>query len=148
MEPVRISSGSMAPTLHRGDVVLVDRRELDVSDLRAGDLVTFAHPRTGEQALKRVVGLPGDRVVVLDSVLHVNGEPVEEPYVDFAEWEGMFTAQVDVPHDAVLVLGDDRVRSVDSRDFGPVPVEDLDGRVVVRLWPPVRLGAQDPRPRR
>jgi signal peptidase I len=127
-------------------VVLVDRRGLDVDDLSRGDLVTFASPANGVESLKRVVGLPGERVAVLDAVLHVDGRPLDEPYVDFREWDGMFTAQVTVPEDAVYVLGDDRLTSVDSRDFGPVPVEALDGRVLVRLWPPVRLGGEDPQP--
>lgn len=144
--PVRIASDSMTPTLLRGDVVLVDRRALDISDLSRGDLVTFENPKTEAQSLKRVVALPGDTVAILDAVLHVNGTSVEEPYVDFSEWDGTFTARVTVPDDAVYVLGDDRLRSVDSRGFGAVPVERLDGRVLVRLWPPVRVGADPPQP--
>lgn len=134
--PVRISSQSMAPSLSPGDVVLVDRREVPVARLRHGDLVTFTSPVDGEETLKRVVALPGETVVVLDAVLHVDGRPVEEPYVDRREWDGMFTAQVTVPSDSVYVLGDDRVRSVDSRDHGPVPAGLLQGRVLSRLWPP------------
>ena len=144
-EPVRISSGSMAPTLLRGDVVLVDRRHLDVADLRRGDLVTFANPQTSEESLKRVLALPGDTVATIDAVVHVNDEPVDEPYVDFSDWEGIFAARVEVPDDTVYLLGDNRGDSVDSRDFGAVPVDRLDGRVLVRLWPPVRVGAAPPR---
>jgi signal peptidase I len=139
VEPVRIASGSMAPTLRAGDVVLVDRRAGDPADLGRGDLVTFRSPETGEEMLKRVVALPGDTVATIDAVLHVNGEPVDEPYVDFSEWDGMFTARVTVPADSVYVLGDDRLVSVDSRDFGPVPARAVDGRVLLRLWPPARL---------
>jgi signal peptidase I len=146
--PVRISSESMAPTLLRGDVVLVDRRALAVSELRRGDLVTFANPQTSEESLKRVVALPGDTVATIDAVLHVNGAPVDEPYVDFRDWEGIFSARVTVPRGAVFLLGDNRGGSVDSRDFGAVPVERLDGRVLVRLWPPVRVGAEPPQPPR
>jgi signal peptidase I len=146
--PVRISSGSMAPTLLRGDVVLVDRRQLEVSDLRTGDLVTFDDPRTSGESLKRVVALPGDTVATIDAVLHVNGKPVDEPYVDFSDWEGIFNARVEVPRDAVFLLGDNRGNSVDSREFGAVPVDRLDGRVLVRLWPPVRVGAEPPQPPR
>lgn len=149
--PVRIASGSMAPTLLPGDVVLVDRRPLEVDDLERGDLVTF-RPPTGPDAsrtaLKRVVALPGDTVATIDAVLHVNDEAVVEPYVDFRDWEGIFSARVEVPADAVYVLGDHRGDSVDSREFGAVPVEDLGGRVLVRLWPPVRTGARPPEPPR
>jgi len=146
--PVRISSGSMAPTLLQGDVVLVDRRHLDVSDLHRGDLVTFSNPQTSQESLKRVVALPGDTVATIDAVVHVNGEPVDEPYVDFSDWEGIFSARVAVPRDTVFLMGDNRGSSVDSRDFGAVPVDNLDGRVLVRLWPPVRVDAEPPQPPR
>jgi signal peptidase I len=138
----------MAPTLRAGDVVLVDQRSLDVSDLHRGDLVTFDNPQTSEESLKRVVALPGDTIATIDAVLHVNGEPVREPYVDFSDWEGIFNARVEVPAGSVFLLGDNRGNSVDSRDFGAVPVERLDGRVLVRLWPPVRTGAGTPQPPR
>jgi signal peptidase I len=145
-EPVRIASSSMNPTLRAGDVVLVDRRHVDVEDLDHGDLVTFRNPQGGEETLKRVVGLPGESVAIIDAVLHVDDRPVDEPYVDFSEWDGMFTARVVVPPDSVFVLGDNRVSSVDSRDFGAVPERSLDGRVRLRLWPPVRLGGPTPQP--
>jgi signal peptidase I len=146
--PVRISSQSMEPTLYAGDVVLVDRRGVDLTDVQRGDLVTFRSPVDGQETLKRVVALPGDSVATIDAVLHVNDEPVTEPYVDFSDWEGIFGARVEVPEGEVFVLGDNRGASVDSREFGPVPVDALDGQVLVRLWPPVRPGdrTEPPRP--
>jgi len=142
--PVRISSESMEPTLFAGEVVLVDRREVEPADLARGDLVTFRNPQSGEEMLKRVVALPGDSVATIDAVLHVNDRPVEEPYVDFSDWEGVFNARVVVPQGHVYVLGDNRGASVDSRDFGPVPAENIDGRVLTRLWPVVRVWAEAP----
>jgi len=144
--PVRIASQSMEPTLYAGDVVLVDRRTLDLADVRRGDLVTFANPQGGEESLKRVIALSGDTVSMVDAIIHVNGEPVVEPYVDFSDWEGIFMARVEVPAGSVFLLGDNRGNSVDSRDFGAVPADRLDGRVLLRLWPPVRFGADDPQP--
>ncbi|GAA2729609.1 signal peptidase I [Cellulomonas aerilata] len=138
--PVRIASTSMEPTLFAGDVVLVDRRPVQAETLARGDLVTFRDVRDGTETLKRVVGLPGERVSIVDSVLHVDGAPVSEPYVVDPDDEGMFNAQVVVPADSVYVLGDNRLVSVDSRDYGPVPEANLDGRVTVRIWPLVRSG--------
>ena len=143
--PVRISSESMEPTLYAGDVVLIDRRGVDPVDVRRGDLVTFRLP-TGEEVLKRVIALPGESVATIDAVVHVDDRPLAEPYVDFSDWEGIFAAREVVPAGHVYVLGDNRGASVDSRDFGPVPFEAVDGRVLVRLWPPVRLGGIDPAP--
>jgi len=117
---------------------------VEEADLTRGDLVTFRNPQTGEEMLKRVVALPGDSVATIDAVLHVNDEPVDEPYVDFSDWEGIFSARIVVPDGHVYVLGDNRGNSVDSRDFGPVPVERLDGRVLVRLWPVVRIWGEAP----
>jgi signal peptidase I len=142
--PVSISSTSMEPTLFAGDVVLVDRRGVDPQDLERGDLVTFRNPQTGEETLKRVIALPGERVSTIDAVVHVDDEPIEEPYVDFSDWEGVFNARVVVPEGSVYVLGDNRAASVDSRDFGPVPADKLDGRVLFRLWPVVRVYGEAP----
>lgn len=130
-EPVRIASASMAPGLVEGDVVLVSRSAPDVEDLERGDLVVFDDPRDHRRTLKRVVGLPGEEVVVLDGVLHVDGRPVSEPWVDPDTVDGSYTRTFRVPPDHVLVLGDNRANSVDSRDYGAVAAEDLRGRVVL-----------------
>ncbi len=144
--PVGIASESMEPTLYAGDVVLVDRRGVDPAELRRGDLVTFRMPGTGEEMLKRVIALPGESVATIDAVVHVDDRPLDEPYVDFSDWEGIFSARQVVEPDHVYVLGDNRAASVDSRDFGTIPVQAIDGRVLVRLWPPVRIGGVEPQP--
>ena len=136
--PVRISSSSMLPTLAAGDVVVTSRAALALDDVDHGDLVTFDSPQGGERALKRVVGLPGDSVVIKDAVLHVNDVPVDEPYVDHELIDAYYSETYVVPEHTVFVLGDHRSNSTDSRDYGPVADEDVTGRVLVRLWPPVR----------
>lgn len=136
--PVRVDSASMAPTYAAGDVVLVSRTPPRPDDLRHGDLVVFASPQDGRRTLKRVVGLPGDVLVILDSRLHVNEKPVEEPYVDHTMIEGYYSRTFTVPEDSAFVLGDNRGNSVDSRDYGSVPLDDLSGRVLLRVWPVAR----------
>jgi len=131
VEPVRVSGDSMAPTLGRGAVVLVDKLDRDPS---RGDLVTFDSPVDGRRTLKRVVGTAGDVVAVRDAVLHVNGRPVDEPYVDHASVDGWYYGPVTVPEATVLVLGDRRAGSIDSRSYGPLPVEAVTGRVALHLW--------------
>jgi signal peptidase I len=144
--PVRVSSASMLPTLEAGDVVLVARAAPDVDELDRGDLVTFRSPEDGRRALKRVLGLPGDELAILDSVLHVNGDALDEPYVDHAAIDGYYSRTYTVPEGTVFVLGDNRGNSVDSRDYGPLPAADLTGRVIVRLWPPFGKGGPQGRP--
>lgn len=136
--PVRIDSASMAPTYAAGDIVLVSRTAPHLDDLHRGDLVVFANPQDGRRTLKRVVGLPGDVLVILDSRLHVNDEPLDEPYVDHTMIDGYYSRTFTVPVDSAFVLGDNRGNSVDSRDYGSVPLDDLSGRVLLRVWPVAR----------
>jgi signal peptidase I len=138
--PVRVAGESMEPTLHSGEVVLVDK--LAKHDVARGDLVVFHDPEDGAGTVKRVVGLPGDRVTIHDAVLRVNDRPVEEPYVDAASIDGLYTPTTEVPEDSLFLLGDNRALSIDSRAFGPVDLDEVEGRVVVRLWP---LGCPDPK---
>jgi signal peptidase I len=135
--PLRVSSDSMRPMFEAGDVVLVSRSVPALEELSRGDLVVFRSPEDGRPTLKRVVGLPGEEVVVLDSVLHVDGRPVVEPYVDHPLIDGYYSRTYRVPAGAVFVMGDHRGNSVDSRDYGPVDQERLVGTVLGRVWPPV-----------
>jgi signal peptidase I len=130
---VRVAGESMAPTLHQGQVLLVDKLG---DDVHRGDLVVFHDPNQGTPSVKRVVGVAGDRVVIRDAVLSVNNREVPEPYVDRASIDGLYTPTTVVPEGHVFVLGDNRARSLDSRVYGPVALDDVDGRVLLRLWPP------------
>lgn len=132
-DPVRVSSGSMAPTVCTGDVVVVDHLA-PRRGLAPGDIVTFPSPADGGELIKRVVATGGQRVEIADAVLLVDGEPVPEPYVDPATIDGLYFGPVTVPAGSVFVLGDDREISVDSRAYGPVPVDQIDGRLTGTLW--------------
>lgn len=114
VEPLRVASDSMRPTLHPSDVVLVDKVGPRVVGVGRSDLVTF-QGEDGRLALKRVVGVAGDRVAIRDAVLYVGTRPVREPYVDYSRIDGVFYGPVTVPDGHVLVLGDNRGSSVDSR---------------------------------
>jgi signal peptidase I len=134
MDPVRVTSQSMEPTLHRNQVVLVQK--LGYGRLSRNEVVAFHHPQTGVLTVKRVVGLPGDEVEIRDTVLFLNGKPVEEPDIDHTHDDGLFYGPSRVPAGTVFLMGDNRLESVDSRAFGAVPVERVAGRITVRLWPP------------
>jgi len=136
--PVRVASASMLPTYAAGDAVLVSQRPPDLSDIDRGDLITFRSPEDGDTALKRVIGLPGDSLVILDSELYVNQRLVREPYVDHRLIDGYYSRTYTVPAGTVFVLGDNRGNSIDSRDYGPIPADTLLGRAVFRLWPLIR----------
>ncbi|GAA1890151.1 signal peptidase I [Lapillicoccus jejuensis] len=169
-----VPSGSMEPTLqpgdrvlvlrlpggagaglHRGDVVVFDGRRafLDQPDgtplQRLGrEVASFLGVGAGTDYVKRVVGLPGDRVRCCDSAgrLVVDGVPVDEPYLFPGDRPSEVGFDVAVPPGRVWVMGDHRRVSTDSRGYlgapggGLVPLDDVVGQVVVRYWPPGRAG--------
>jgi signal peptidase I len=139
-EPVRIPTSSMARTLLPGEHVLVDKVSPHARAWRHGDIVMFRAPGTGQLTVKRLVGLPGDRLAIRDGVLVVNGARVAEPYVAPGAIDSVFFGPTLVQPGEVFVLGDNRRNSLDSRDYGPVPVDALEGRVLLVLWPPARVG--------
>jgi signal peptidase I len=127
------TSNSMAPTIARGDRVVVDKLVWRLRDLGPGDLVTFSSPVDGERLVKRVVAVAGDTVALEDAVLVVNGRPVREPYVDHSRIDGTYFGPVTVPPGHLFVLGDNRFGSIDSRVYGPVPLDAVTGRVLAVL---------------
>jgi signal peptidase I len=156
---------SMLPTLHTGDRVLVEKVSYRIGSPARGDIVVFEQnarvpppeqsvwggvrdslrglvglpTSAGRDLVKRVVAVEGDEVEGRDGRLWVNGRAVDEPYVD-----GLPTYDfpaTTVPKGAVFVMGDNRDNSEDSRSFGPVPVEDIIGKAIVRIWPLSRADA-------
>jgi signal peptidase I len=114
--------------------VLVDKVSLRWSPVGVDDLVVFTSPEDGHDAIKRVIAVAGQEVALRDAVLHVDGVAVHEPQVDLSRIDGTWFGPVTVPDDAVFLMGDARGRSIDSRVYGSVPLEDVHGRVLTSLW--------------
>lgn len=129
----RVESGSMEPTLCDGDQVLVDKR-VTAEQLERGDLVVAEAPDDGRLVIKRVVGLPGDRLAIRDALLFVDGRRVREPYVDHKSIDALFYGPTVVPSRQIWVMGDNRAESIDSRDYDGVPFASVQGRVMMRWW--------------
>ncbi len=126
----------MVPTLRPDAFVLLDIR---TGPPQRGEIVAFRHERVGPTLyVKRVIGLPGDRIAIAGGVVVRNGVRLDEPYVTLRDARGM--RDVTVPPDAYFVLGDDRPASEDSRVWGFVRASDLEGRAVASLWPPAAIG--------
>jgi signal peptidase I len=165
LEPVLVEGDSMRPTLLPGQRVAVG--PLDRPP-RRGDLVVVRRPRstgappwgspdpsgrsTGAppwgspdpsaprlEVVKRVVGLPGERVRLVAGRLEVDGLAVAEPYLGGTTGDEARDLDLRLGEDQYLVLGDHRAASTDGRDFGPVPAAALTGRVRFAYWPPRRL---------
>jgi signal peptidase I len=132
LQTLRVESGSMTPTFGPGDLVLVER---DPGPVQRRDIVVVRDPQGGEQLVKRVVAVGGDRLRLEDGVLVVDDEPVCEPTIDPDRIDGVFFRTVTVPAGELFLLGDDRRDSVDSRDFGTVAESEVLGLVRARVWP-------------
>jgi signal peptidase I len=137
-EYVRVSSNSMEPTISSGEILVIDKLTYRLRDPRVGEIVVTEDPRSGEDIVKRVVAVGGQSVGIENGELIRDGAVVDEPFADHGEMDGFYFGPIEVPAGMVFVLGDNRDTSVDSRAFGPLPVEAVDGRLAVRVWPPVR----------
>jgi signal peptidase I len=124
--------------VHAGEFVLINTLAYRFGPIRRGDVVAFRHDApTPETYIKRVVGLPGERVEVRDGVVTIDGRVMAEPYVQFPDRRS--AAAVVVPPHAYYVLGDNRSDSDDSRNWGVLAAGDVVGKALVGIWPPRRI---------
>ena len=141
VEAFYIPSESMVPTLRIGDRVLVNKFIYRFAQPERGDIIVFESVEGGgEDLIKRVVGVPGDKISVRGGRLLVNGERQREPYVYKKYPDRSSSAPATVPEDHVFVMGDNRANSRDSRYFGTVPERKIEGEASLRFWPPDRIG--------
>jgi signal peptidase I len=142
-QPVKVEGTSMMPSLTDQERIFINKfvYRLGLDEVQRGDTVVFWFPGDPSKSyIKRVIGLPGDRVEIVAGVVHVNGRALEEPYVP-EEYRDLGTyPAVLVPEDRFYVLGDHRSSSNDSRNWGPVPREAIYGKAVFVYWPLEKLG--------
>lgn len=130
---VRVDGFSMNPTLQDGEYVLVNRLAYRVGEPVRGDIIVFHFPLDDTQDLiKRVIGLPGDVIQVLDGVVTINGKTLNEPYIAAAP---LYSGEWVVPEGHLFVLGDNRNDSSDSHSWGPVDFEKVIGKAILVYWP-------------
>jgi signal peptidase I len=130
---VRVENISMEPTLHANEFILVNKMAYRIGDFHRGDVVVFHYPRNpSEDYIKRIIGLPGDRVRIQDGRVYVNDQPLEEAYTAASP---SYVGEWSVPEDQIFVLGDNRNQSSDSHTWGFVPHEYVVGRALVIYWP-------------
>jgi len=145
-QPVKVEGTSMEPGLSDNERIFINKftYKLKLGDIRRGDTVVFWYPNdTTKSYIKRVIGLPGDRIRIVEGQVYVNDAPLTEDYVpkelrDTMTWDG--GADVPVPHDCYFVLGDHRNQSSDSRSWGWVPRDNIYGKAVFVYWPLDKMG--------
>jgi signal peptidase I len=145
-QPYKVQQTSMEMTLLPDQYVLVDKLTPRWSPFVRGDIVVFDPPQTWSDGdvpfIKRVIGLPGDRVELRDGKVYVNNVQLDEPYIYEANGVPQTTdpspgapSQWLVPAGDLLVMGDHRQDSADSRTFGPIEISHVIGRAWLRYWP-------------
>jgi signal peptidase I len=138
-QATRVEGQSMEPNLHNNERLIIEKITYRFRSPERGDIVVIRPPRhTSVPLIKRVIGLPGDMVEIKLNKVYVNGEPLDEEYLEQPTL-GNMPAHL-VPEGHMLVLGDNRRASNDSRSFGMVPYEDIIGRAWLRYWPPDQFG--------
>ena len=152
VKPYRIPSESMENTLLIGDRVLVDRVSWRFSEPQRGDITVFHPPFDGPVLIKRIIGMPGDVVSLEGGSVFVNGSRLDEPYVRRVGGRPVPTEPFlnglpwaldkpyKVPPHSYFMMGDNRIDSGDSREFGPVPRDQFVGSAFARYWPLARVG--------
>ncbi len=148
VQTVRVVGSSMYPSLHDGDLLIASKVDYRLHPIERGDIVILKDPLDPRRDfIKRVVGLPGDRIQIRDHHVLVNGVALAEPYVrtpwvQTGDWPGPGANDSDVvPNGSYFVLGDNRDHSSDSRVFRWVTSDEIDGKAVMRFWPLQRLDA-------
>jgi signal peptidase I len=131
---IRVDGASMEPTLQSGEFVIVNKLAYMFGDPSIGDVIVFHFPRDPDQEyIKRVIGLPGDRVEIKDGEVFVNGVVLSEGYIAASPvYENIW----DIPSDSLFVLGDNRNNSSDSHNWGTVPMEFVIGKATFVYLPP------------
>jgi signal peptidase I len=138
-QATRVEGQSMEPSLHNNQRLIIEKISYHFRSVERGDIIVLKLPdRPGPPLIKRVIGLPGERVEIRGGQVHVNGKLLTEPYLNQLTYSS-HQRQV-VPENSVFVLGDNRGHSSDSRYFGVVKVEYIVGRAWFCYWPPEDVG--------
>jgi len=135
-----VEGTSMEPSLHDTELILVDKWTYLFHPPQRGDVIVFvAPPDHNLDYVKRIIGVPGDRITIDNTTVIVDGVTLKESYIDPANQGNIFNYKnihnMLVPPNKYFVLGDDRIRSSDSRDWGFVPRNNIIGRAALVYWP-------------
>ncbi len=140
-QPVKVEGTSMMPELADHERIFINKFLYRFEPIERGDVVVFRYPGDpSKNYIKRIVGVPGDRVEIFRGAVLVNGNRLAEPYVPAQFRDERSMSEVVVPQGDYFVLGDHRNLSSDSRDFGVVERDAIFGKAVFAYWPTGMMG--------
>jgi signal peptidase I len=139
VQAVHVEGLSMFATLDDNDYLIANKIDYRLHPPQRGDIVILRPPSTNTtDFIKRIIALPGERLLIRDGVVYINGHKLDEPYLP-EEWTIDNTwnngAEMTMPPNDYFVMGDNRNRSQDSRFFGPISRDRIDGKAWFRIWP-------------
>ena len=149
-QPHQVKGASMEPNFHDGEYILTNKFEYRFSRPRRGDVIVFKSPQNPDiDYIKRIIGLPGDRVKLLNNHYFINSIQLDESYLSptLYTYQGSFLREGDeisVPENHYFVSGDNRPRSSDSREWGTIDRSAIIGKSQLRYWPFNRFGLIPP----
>jgi signal peptidase I len=133
-----VDGPSMQPTFHTNDVVFLDKLSVETGNIKRGEIVVFnSRDENNDDYIKRVIGVAGDEVKIMNGKVYVNGKELNESYLAPGTITEPITPRTTykVPAGDIFVLGDNRTNSTDSRILGFIKLKDVKGRVVFRAYP-------------
>jgi signal peptidase I len=135
-QPFLVQGQSMEPNFHQGDYLLVDELSFRFREPRRGEVIVFRYPpRPQLRYIKRIIGLPGDEVVIKNGLVLINGKILDESEYLPQGTQTQGYLEIKLGENEYFVLGDNRNASSDSRFWGPLKKENIIGRVFFRAWP-------------
>lgn len=145
--PYKIPTGSMRMTFVEGDRIFADKITYRFKEPQRGDIIIFKAPMDPKKDfVKRLVGLPGDKIVIRDGKLVINEEVLDDPpfsqhyYYNREDWDfGKEGQTIQVPEESYFALGDNSAQSNDSRNWGFIPAKNIVGKAICIWWPPKRI---------
>src|SRR5712692_11679469 len=140
-QPVKVEGTSMLPELQDQERIFINKFVYRLEPIERGDIVVFHYPPDPSKSfIKRVIGVAGARIRIVEGEVYLNGQPLLESYVSAEYHDRLSMPELTVPADSYFVLGDHRSMSNDSRDFGPVEGGYIYGKAVFVYWPMEKLG--------
>lgn len=146
LQPHKIKGQSMEPNFSDGEYLLTEKVSYRFNEPERGDVVVFKAPGTGgEEFIKRIIGLPGEEISLIDRKIHINARALDEEYLGVGEITnpGTFLDNgeiIRIPAEHYFVMGDNRSASSDSRTWGFITTEEITGRAWVTYWPLDKFG--------